>query len=178
MKILLLCGYRSTDASEVPLGLQRDEKRVTLLDRQISILMLFGYEVITVLSGAAADEQLRQSRRLPQTEMVFDQSVRPSLLSNAREGALSARHEACFVLPVEIPVPPAEIWNSLRNEYARIGFQTEKSVIQVGGAAHHYGFPLLFTRQGAECLQITEDLNGLSDARLSYLHLAPEAKSL
>jgi len=184
MKVILLCGYRETDWRELPLGLKRDEKGVTLLDRQISVLMLYGYEVITVLAGPAADEQLRESRRLAQTDMVFDQSKKPTLLSNAREGALSAPHECCFILPVEVPAPPAEVWNRLRTEYARIGFQSEQAVIQLGGAplqqslAPHYGFPLLFTRQGSDCLQNTEDLNGLSDARLKYLHLAPEAKSL
>ncbi len=182
MRVLLLCGYRALDEGEIALGLARGGDGKTLLDSQIEALLALGMEVTCVLSGANADEQLRQCRRLAEVDMVFDTAAPTTLLSNAREGALSAPHEACFILPVEVPVPARPVWDFLRNEYAKVGFNTEESVlqafVQAQGAPWHFGFPLLFTYQGCQCLQNTEDLNGLVDTRLKYLHLAPEANPL
>jgi hypothetical protein len=185
MRTLLLCGYRKLDEAETALGLARGVSGKTILEEQIEGLLALGMEVTCVLAGTAADEQLRQCRRLADVDMVFDDSPNgTSLVSNAREGALSVPHEACFVLPVEVPVPPREVWDFLRGEYAKVGFGTEDSVLQAvipvpaQGAPWQFGFPLLFTRQGAEQLQKTPDLKGLVDARLKYLHLAPEAKPL
>ncbi|MGZ3722893.1 MAG: hypothetical protein ACXVA9_08195 [Bdellovibrionales bacterium] len=182
MRTLLLCSYRALDEGEIALGLTRDDNGKTLLDSQIEALLALGMEVTCVLAGANADEQLRQCRRLAEVDMVFDTATPLSLLSNAREGALSAPHEACFILPVEVPVPPREVWDFLRNEYSKVGFKAEESVLQAlvpaQGAPWHFGFPLLFTHQGCQCLQNTEDLAGLVDTRLKYLHLAPEPKPL
>lgn len=178
MRVLLLCAYRALDDGEIALGLKRAGDGKTILDRQIEALLALGMEVTCVLAGAGADEQLRQCHRLHEVDMVFDTATPLSLLSNLREGALNAPHEACFVLPVEIPAPPKEVWDFLRNEYARAGFNAEKSVIQAEGAPCQYGFPLLFTRQGCLQLQEYKDLQGLVDTRLSYLHLALETKPL
>jgi molybdopterin-guanine dinucleotide biosynthesis protein A len=178
MTVLLLCSYRETDTGEAALGLTRDAEGRLLLDRQIEDLQALGFDVTCVLAGESADEQLRQCRRLREVELVFDTAAPLSLLSNAREGARSAPHEACFVLPVEVPVPAREVWDFLRTQYASIGFNAETSVIQAEGAPCHYGFPLLFTRQGCEQLQSAENLSGLVDARLGYLRLALESKPL
>ena len=182
MRVLLLCSYRALDPGEVALGLDATEDGKTLLDTQIEALLALNMEVTCVLAGAQADEQLRRCRRLTEVDMVFDTATPTNLLSNAREGAQSAPHEACFILPVEVPVPPREVWDFLHSEYAKVGFGAQESVLQTvvpgQGAPWHFGFPLLFTRQGCEQLQNTDDLAGLVDARLKYLHLAPEAKPL
>jgi hypothetical protein len=178
MRVLLLCAYRALDEGEAPLGLKRDADGKTILDRQIEALLALDLEVTCVLAGNEAEEQLRQSPRLLEADMVFDTAKPLSLMSNLREGALNAPHEACFVLPVEIPVPPREVWDFLRNEYAKAGFNAEKSVLQAEGAPCQHGFPLLFTFHGCQHVQNFKDLNGLVDTRLSYLHLALETKPL
>jgi hypothetical protein len=183
MRTLLLCGYRPLDPGEIALGLQIGASGKTFLEEQINALLALNMEVTCVLAGASADEQLRTCRKLADVDMVFDDCPSgTTLLTNAREGALSVPHEAYFVLPVEISVPPREVWDFLRGQYAKIGFGTQESVLQAvdfgQGAPWQFGFPLLFTRQGSEVLQNSQDLSGLVDARLKYLHLAPEPKPL
>ena len=182
MRVLLLCSYRALDDGEVALGLERDENGKTLIDAQIEKLLAMDMQVTCVLAGVSADEQLRQCPRLAETDMVFDTANPLNLLSNAREGAASAPHEACFVLPVEVPAPAKEVWDFLRTAYSQVGYQTETSVLQAvvpsQGAPWHFGFPLLFTFQGTRNLQDNDDLCGLVDARLKYLQLAPDRNAL
>lgn len=172
MRVLLLCGYRTTDEMEPGLGLERDEDGTTLIDRRIVQLHELGMKVVCVVAGNVADEQLRQSLCMRDTDLVFDNSPSTSLLTNTREGAASI-NEACFVLPVEIPIAPPEHWQFLINEYAKAGFNTPDAVLQVQGMPTDFGFPLLFTRQGCQKIQDTDGLSSLVDARLKYLHLAP-----
>lgn len=167
MKALLLCGYRALDPHETALGLECDPSGLTLIDRRIDELQSLNMKVVTVLGGETADEQLRHSRRIADTEMVF--SMGRNLLSNVREGLFALSGEACFILPVEIPPPPSATWKMLLNAYAQLGFHTEECCLQTANCH----FPLLLTRQGCQKLQDTTDLSSLVDARLKYLHLAP-----
>lgn len=170
MRAVILCGYRGLDEGEEALGLQRNASGKTLLEVQIETLTAMRFDVTCVLSGNMADEQLRACRRLGEVEMVFDDAKNPSLLSNAREGAKSEHLEACFMLPVEIPAPPREVWDFLRGVYNKGGHDTMESAFQTGAS----GFPLLFTRRGVEQLQKIADLKSLLDPRLAYLPVAPE----
>lgn len=173
MKTLLLCGYRSSDNNEDILGIQRDENHQRLLDLQIQQLSNLGFEVITVLSGEHADEQLRVCPRIANTELVFDTSDSPTLASNLRAGLGATDDEGCFVLPVEIKPPSADVWRFLIQEWHKQGFNAPISILQaatVEGAPWHFGFPLLITRTGNRELRKLQNLLSLSDSRLSYLH--------
>ena len=173
MKTLLLCGYRRSENGESILGLERDESHQRLLDRQIHDLSKLGFEVITVLSGDHADEQLRVCPRVANTELVFDTTPGPTLATNLRAGLAATDDEGCFVLPVEIPAPPADLWRFLVQEWHRQGFNAPVTLIQAAdteGAPWHFGFPLLITRTGNRELRKLQNLLSLSDPRLSYLH--------
>lgn len=181
MRTLLLCGYRTSDHNEDLLGTERDAAGVTLLDRRIEQLQALGHDVIIVLAGASADEQLVHCRRIETVEMAFDNSANGgSLLSNTYAGAELFDNESCFVIPLEVVPPPAAHWRFLYNELAKIGFATPVAALQAvspQGAPCHYGFPLLLTRSGNSLLKETADLKSLVDARLKYLHVEfhPEA---
>src|SRR2546423_43997 len=126
MKVLLLCGYRPTDSLEPVLGLARDENGATLIDQRIVALRELGLEIVTVLGGRTADEQLRQSRCIQYTDLAFDTSESPSLLNNTLAGhaVMTGTSEAYFVMPVEVPLPPQELWHFLINAYAKAGYNT------------------------------------------------------
>jgi hypothetical protein len=175
MRTLLLCGYRTRDENEVALGVGRDDNGETLIDRRIVQLRALGLDVVCVLAGANADEQLRYCRTIQDTELVFDTNEPMSLLSNTRAGSFAVPGDACFAIPVEVVPPPAETWGFLLNEYGKLGFGTKHGILQavdpIQGAPWHFGFPLLITREGTKILTKTPDLRSLVDTRLKYLQL-------
>lgn len=180
MKTLLLCGYRSSDA--IPLGLERDASGKTLIDRRIHELQALGFEVVCVLAGHSADVILRETNTLVEAELVFDTHSEDANLATNLKAALAATEgEGCFVLPLEVPCPPRPVWDYMRNEWRRLGFQTGISTFQYQGAPWH--FPLLVTRSGNKLIQGLTGFTSLSDTRLNYQfllfsRLAPEAKAL
>ena len=140
-----------------------------------------GLEIVTVLSGAHADEQLRLCPRIANTELAFDTSDHICLASNVRQGleAISDA-EGCYILPVEIPPPQADIWRFLRQEWGRIGFHTESPLFQAidaQGAPWHFGFPLLMTTAGNQQIRKLPDFRSLRDPRLPYNQLVFDAES-
>ena len=175
MKTLLLCGYRAGDNAENPIGVERDIDGQTVIDRRILQLRELGHDIIAVLAGATADEQLRQCRLIQTTELAFDISEPAgTLLSNTQAGALATNGEGFYVLPAEIPVPSPAIWNFLLNEYGKLGFATNECLLQAvtpQGAPWQFGFPLLVTRNGNKLLRNTPELKSLVDARLKSLQL-------
>jgi hypothetical protein len=176
MKTLLLCGYRAHDNHELALGVSQSGE--SLIDQRIQELLQMGHDLICVVGGAEADKQLRHCRNIQLTELVYDTNEPGTLLSNTRSGVFAAPGEACFVLPLEIPPPPPEVWTFLRNEYGKAGFASPHAMLQAtltNGepvTSHHFGFPLLLTRFGGQLLRETPDLRGLLDDRLKYLRLA------
>jgi hypothetical protein len=174
MKLILLCGYRTSDYEETPRG--------RLIDDRITRLQSFGFEIITVLAGASADQLLRESRLLAGTELVFDCADEPNLASNLKAGLAASDGEGCFTVPLEIPCPPQETFTWLREQWRLIGFHSENSVLQAvtsQGAPWHFGFPLLVTRKGNGQIQNFTGFRSLVDTRLKYLHLnAPDQPTL
>lgn len=181
MKVILLCGYRTNDNSEEALGLDRDEDGVTLIDRRIQQLCGLGLEVICVLSGHSAEKQLRHCTRIANVELAYDDESENCLASNIRAGLGAVEDDGCFVLPVEIPIPPAKVWQDLKEEWRKVRFDTDYAVLQPSereGAPCQFGFPLLITRSGNQVLRDTPQIRSLVDARLKYLRLAPLAKPI
>ncbi len=180
MKVLLLAGYRTSDNSEEPLGIERDTGGQRLLDARIHQLSQLGLEVITVLSGQHADDQLRLCPRIANTELVFDTSDHVCLASNVKQGLAAVGPEGCYVLPVEITPPPADVWRLLRQEWGRMGFHTESAVFQAidaQGAPWHFGFPLLVTTAGNNLISKISDFRSLTDPRVPYCQVIFEAQS-
>ncbi len=182
MDALLLAGYRSI--FPVPLGLEKDVLGTHLLDNQIARLKAIGLSPIVVLAGENADLVIRSSRQLEDCELVYDTNGHEAnILSNIRSG-LRATEEACFVLPVEIPMPAESHWRHLKAELIHEGFLTKIHIFQVGakGAPWHFGFPILISAVGRRALLGLENPTGLSDRRLAYhfsrLALALESHSL
>lgn len=177
MRTLLLCGYRS------PLGLDRCPQGRTLIERRLAALHEYGSPVVAVLSGAFADEQLRQCPRLADVELAYDNSgdnsgdnygVRTSLTTNVVVGLEDRDREPFFVLPVEIPLPDRDTWNGLLEAAESEHLPEKASLIQAvtpQGAPWHYGFPLVVSRFGNRELRRLKELNSLLDPRLNYLHL-------
>ncbi len=168
MTILLLCGYRERDEAE--------EKALfhTHLDDQIRNLRGLGFNVICVLAGAHADDQLRFCRRITETELVFDTSDNPNLASNLKAGLAGTDGAGCFALPVEVPCPSREAFTILREVWRTRGFHTETNIYQLvsdEGAPSHYGFPLLITRSGNTLIKEMPGFRSLLDTRLKYLQL-------
>jgi hypothetical protein len=173
MKTLLLCGYRPLDTSERALGIERDELGQTLIDRRIQQLRNLGQEVVCVLAGPEAEIQLREGRAIQDAELIFDTNT-PSLLANLKAGLQALIGEACFVLPVEVPLPPDEVWQSLRYEFLRLGTQAKEHMLQAvtaEGAPCQLGFPLLVTISGVKLLQNSTNLTHLLDPQLKYRHV-------
>lgn len=181
MKVILLCGYRTEDSSEEALGLERDEDGVTLIDRRIQQLGALGLEIICVLSGNSADRQLRHCTRIANVELAYDDDAETCLASNLRAGLAAVEDDGCFVLPIEIPCPPSETWENLKELWRKVRFENEYAALQLAeseGALCQYGFPLLITQQGNQVLRDTPQIRSLVDARLKYLRLAPQAKPI
>jgi hypothetical protein len=143
MKTLLLCGYRG---GREPLGLERDEKGRTLIDRRISALSEMGFEPICVLAGAQADRQLSESRLIQSCELAFDGHPAPDVTSNVRAGLSAVGEEAAFILLVEFTLPEKNILQALAQEYSRVGRATSAPFL---GSS---GFPLLLTPSGAKLI--------------------------
>lgn len=176
MKVLLLAGYRNI-VDEEPLGLNRDPNGQRILDSRIRELSQLGFEVICVLAGSGADEQLRLCPRIANTELVFDTSDQLSLASNLKTGLAAAENEGCFVLPVEVAPPPADLWRMLRQELGRMGFHTESPILQAidaQGAPWHLGFPLLITLAGNKQICKLSNFVSLVDPRLPYYQVVFE----
>lgn len=181
MKAILLSGYRASDFNEEPLGLTRAQGGATLMDTQIQQLIQLGLEVICVVSGQDAEQQLRVCPRIADTDLVFDTNDQVSLASNLKSGLAATGEEGCFALPVEITPPPAEVWRFLKHEWARLGFAFEAPVLQAvdaQGAPWHFGFPLLITKTGNKMIRGLTSFHSLTDSRLNYHHLPYQAESI
>lgn len=172
MKTLLLCGYRNLDLNEN-----------SLIDRRIQQLWnleaLVGTDLICVLSGAHADDQLRQSRHLSKVEIAFDTNHQDvHLLTNIRAGlAACTDREPCFVLPIEIPCPENQVWQTLKEGLRASGIHSEYHLIQIadkGASATSFGFPLIITAKGNQLIRKQKNISSLVDPQLKYLRLSPE----
>jgi len=177
MEVLLLSGYRPH-----PIGLDALEDGEIRLDSQIRSLKEIGLTPIVVLSGNHADDVLRVSQQLESCELVFDANDNSSnLFTNLRSG-LHVTKNACFALPVEIPVPPEGHWKHLKAELIREGLLTAHHVIHAfpteGAAWQHWrGFPLLVTAIGNRVILDLKTGKGLTDERIRYYRL-PSVSSL
>jgi CTP:molybdopterin cytidylyltransferase MocA len=177
MKALLLCGYRASDHQEEPLGLRRDENGLTLIDHRIQQLHQIGLEIVCVVSGATADEQLRHCTQIAKVELVYDDDSEACLASNVRAGLTAVAEEGCFVIPLEVPCPPPEMWRFLKEEWRKVRFDSPYAVLQarkVEGTPFHFGFPLVITRRGHQLIRDNPDIRSLVNTRLEFLHLAPD----
>ena len=173
MKALILAGYRNdADVDDAP-GLSELADGTLLLDHRIAQVEALGYTVICVLSGEAADHQIRRSRRLADVELVFDTyGADVNLVSNVRAGLKALlEHEPCFVLPVEIPCPPRAAWARLTHAAYEAGPRVHLAQVTYDGAeaTRDFGFPLLVTRFGVKELDRLPELESLADTRLEYL---------
>ena len=174
MRALLLCGYRA-DIGE-------SSATINLIDTRIRQLRALGFEVVTVIAGKSGDEILRRSKLIAETELVYDANGEDSNLASNLKAALAATEgEGCFALPLEVPCPPNELWNFLREQWRKQGFHTDTSVfhaVESEGAPCHYGFPLLISRKGNGLIRRLQGFLTLSDARLKYQHLVFDEKPL
>lgn len=163
MSVLLLCGYRKREEGEKALF-------HAVIDSRIRQLKWLGYNVICVLSGEYADDQLRYCPKIADCELVFDTQDEPNLATNLKAGLAGTDGAGCFMLPVEIPVPPREDWEAIREGWRTKGFLTETNIYK--GVASHYGFPLLVTRKGNSAIREMKGFRSLTDERLKYEDLA------
>jgi hypothetical protein len=107
--------------------------------------------------------------------LVFDTTDHPNLASNLKAGLAGTDGAGCFALPVEVPVPPREVFATLREGWRTRGFLTETNIYQLltdEGAPSHYGFPLLVTRSGNSTIKHMDGFRSLLDTRLKYSGLA------
>lgn len=182
MTTLLLCGYRSSDHNEGPMGLDRDQAGSPLIDRRLETLFALGHSVICVLAGDQADEQLRQSRRVVDADLVFDtHGAEVSLTTNVKAGLAAIPGEACFVLPVEVPWPQeSDLARILRSALQAPDFCESVDIVRAvkaSGDPWRYGFPLLVTPQGNRRLPRLPNLTSLADIRLKYENLIYPAQA-
>ncbi|MGE0528524.1 MAG: hypothetical protein AB7G93_04150 [Bdellovibrionales bacterium] len=175
MKVLLLCGYRPLHNNAVPLGMDPDPSGESiLLDHQLIGLRGLGLSPVCVLSGPGADDLLRSSRCLSDAELVYDTNAdEVGLASNVKAGLAAATGEGCFILPVEIPLPPPPVWIHLKESWRREGLHTSSShilqLVKDSGEPWGLGFPLLVTRKGNDVIQSLSPFRSLVDTRLKYL---------
>jgi hypothetical protein len=175
MDALILCGYRPQQA----IGLKAHEPTGrAILDVQIERVQSLGLSPIVVLAGRTADDYLRQSLLLKNCELAYDdQNEKANLFSNVQSG-LRLTDDATFALPVEVPVPPAFAWKSLKMELTKHGSLTQFHLLQLAtpeGAPWHYGFPLLVSLTGRKTILEMEPNLGLCDERLRYCHSQPDS---
>jgi hypothetical protein len=163
MSVVLLCGYREREEGEIALF-------YSVLDTRIRDLKRMNFEVVCVLSGAYAEDQLRHCKRIADCELVFDTQENPNLATNLKAGLAGTDGAGCFVLPVEIPPPAPQEWETLREGWRMRGFLTETSIYKA--AASQYGFPILVTRKGNSTIRELTGFRTLLDERLRYEDLA------
>ena len=172
MKTLLLAGYRNSPNFEDAPGLQTDASGLLRLDRRIEQLMHLGFEIVCVLSGAAADLQIRRSRRLAEVELVFDNNdAEVTLVTNVRAGLAAAGRDPCFCLPVEVPWPAAASWTRLTEISWTDTAGASLAQVRAADDDRDFGFPLLITRRGTDQIASLDGLSSLVDPRLDYLYL-------
>ena len=171
MTIVLLCAYREREESEKALFFDHIDTRIRELRRM-------GLNVICVLGGAQADDQLRYCRRIAECELVFDTNDQPNLATNLKAGLAGTDGSGCFAMPVEVPCPSREAFALLREEWRTRGFHTGTHVYrlvdEVGAPSQSapYGFPLLVTRSGNSSIKKMTGFRGLLDARLVYAEVS------
>jgi hypothetical protein len=173
MKILLLAGYRTPVGKEIPVGLHVDGNGQSILSSQIIQWSNIGFEVVTILAGPQAEEQIRKCRELDNIEIAFDTTANPTLISNLSAG-LYTTEESALVQPVELPFPGRAVCSFLKNESGKIIARSPHTFLQAvddKGAPCHMGFPLLVTRSGNQLIRSLDDLSGLNDPRLNYLKI-------
>jgi hypothetical protein len=176
MKTILLAGYRPTRHENQPLGLQLFGEQRTLLQSRLDFLKTFMPEIVCVVAGACADEQLRRCPAISSVELAFDDTPEEDLCltSNLKAGLdLTKPGEPCFVLPVEISPPSAQVWSYLKEGWRQHGIHSDISLVQAQtpeGAPWHYGFPLLLTAHGNRQLRDVIPRR-LTDASVKYLQL-------
>jgi hypothetical protein len=182
MKALLLCGYRVGENQEDPPGLERDEAGIIQIDRRIQELQRLGLDVVCVVSGPTSEKQLRHSLRIADVELAFDDETNACLISNVRAGLTAVKNnEGCFVQPVEVPCPPAELWSLLKEYWRQTRFDSTYAVLQAAetnGHLCHFGFPLVISRRGHQILRENPEIHSLVNTRLEFLHLAPDGNPI
>jgi hypothetical protein len=169
MTVVLLCGYRNREDSEPALF-------YSCLDNRIAELKRMKFNVVCVLAGAHAEDQLRLCPRIADCELVFDTQDEPNLATNLKAGLAGTDGSGCFVLPVEIPCPSWAEFETVREGWRTRGFLTETSVYKA--ASSDFGFPLLVTRKGNAAIREMANFRTLTDGRLKYEDLASADQSL
>lgn len=171
MKTILLAGYRHHTLDDVELapGLRVQDDGTLLIDQRIAQLRSLGHQIICVIAGESADELIRRSRALLDVELVFDTHGEDvNLVSNVRAGLAALGRETCFVLPVEVPLPKADVWKKLAAAGKEAGGSVSLAQVRRDDPAD-LGFPLLVTRHGTDKIKALPDLKSLADTRLEYL---------
>jgi hypothetical protein len=174
MKVLLLCGnYLELETHPALL----DYPGESLIDQRIGALRALGLRVCCVLSGPEAEEILKKSKRLEQTELVFDTNDPRRLASHLRSG-LFATHDDALVLPIHIAPPPRHLWLKLRTRLANLGPDVDivRPYIPRAGRME-LGFPWLVSRRGAEKIRSAEDTPDLDHLREYRMAILPPAES-
>ncbi len=169
MNCLLLAGYRPSTEEDL-LGFKETENGSFQLREAITSLKEMGHTVTVVLSGNIADEQLLRCREIMDCELVFDTNGEQcSLLTNVRSG-LEAVDNHCFVFPVELKIPPPQIWKGLLAQLQMVGYATASHIFrsEIG-----HQFPLLLTRKGREVILDDTQITSFLDTKLNYIDVNP-----
>lgn len=165
MQCILLAGYRQSTTDDL-LGFKETENGSFQLREAIRGLKASGHQVTVVLSGNVADEQLLRCREIMNCELVFDtHGDEANLMTNVRSG-LEAVDNHCFIFPVELTLPPPEVWKGLLAQLQMAGYATASHIFR-SEFGHH--FPLLLTRKGREVILDDTQINSFLDTKLNYI---------
>lgn len=138
---------------ENPLGFE-SVRSSNLLGYQIDELRALRKDPIVII-GPDGDDYLRCTRSLVDRKMVFTKRTPPDLFDQIQTG-LQGAGTCAFFLPLNVPVPPANVWLDLETALAKMEYGHGPHILRPS-FKDQPGWPLLITPKGKDWLDELPD---------------------
>lgn len=147
-----------------PLGFEA-VRNTNFLGYQIDELRALRKDPIVII-GPDGDDYLRCTKSLVDRKMVFSKHTPIDLMDQILIG-LQGAGTCAFFLPLNVPVPPANVWTNLETALAKIEYGKGPHLIRPTFQGKP-GWPLLITPKGKDWL---EDLPEPVQETMDFLEL-------
>lgn len=177
MKTLLLLGNHSNDRHPCDIEMGNTH----LLDWQIQNLENLGHEVVVVFGGKESDLILRGSQKIQNCDIIYDTNDDEITWStNLRSGLYGVKRH-CFVLPIYIPCPPAQVWRDIETHLFRHALDRKAHIIKPHRPEKGLlqpGFPWLVTARGKNFILFNDNIDPWQDTGLIISRTPTLSKSI
>lgn len=142
----------------LPLGFETVRKS-NLLAYQIDELRFLKKDPIIII-GPDGDDYLSATPALIDRKMVFAREV-PTTLADQVMVGLQGAGTCAFFLPLNVPVPPAQVWHQLETALAQMEYNKGPHILRPQFNGQN-GWPILITPLGKDWLEeLPEDVQEL-----------------